>query len=115
MSMVTSTKASSKSIPNPSIIDSGITSGLISNLAAVALKMRLAKQSGVKVDVTAKSLDLILRGRVGPVTVTGRGWESALGLRCRAIEATVDSCELDIGRILSHQKLRLTRPGECFL
>jgi hypothetical protein len=49
---------------------------------------------------------------VGPVTVKGRGWASQLGLSCRAIEATVDTCELDVGRILSNRKLVLTTPAK---
>lgn len=89
----------------------GVTSGLISNLAEMALRLRLSDQTGIKCDVSASSSDLLLRGRVGPVTVKGRGWQSALGLTCRAIEATVDSCELDVGRILSNRKLRLTTPA----
>lgn len=90
----------------------GVTSNLISNLAEVALKLRLRDQTGVKCDVSASSSDLLLKGRVGPVTVRGRGWQSKLGLTCRAIEATVDTCELDVGRVLSNRKLRLTTPAQ---
>lgn len=93
---------------NPS---NGITGGLISNLAIVALKMRLKDQTHVGCEVTASSSDVLLKGQVGPVTVKGRGWKSRLGLSCRAIEATVDKCLLDIGRIVSNQKLVLTTPG----
>eukprot|EP00545_Synedropsis_sp_CCMP1620_P014775 CAMPEP_0119026048 /NCGR_PEP_ID=MMETSP1176-20130426/34761_1 /TAXON_ID=265551 /ORGANISM="Synedropsis recta cf, Strain CCMP1620" /LENGTH=126 /DNA_ID=CAMNT_0006981693 /DNA_START=19 /DNA_END=395 /DNA_ORIENTATION=+ len=75
----------------------GVTSGLISNLAEMALRLRLTDQTGVKCNVSLTSSDLLLRGRVGPVTVKGRGWASRLGLTCRAIEATVDTCELDVG------------------
>ena len=89
-----------------------VTSGLISQLAILALKRRLAKQAGVKCDVTVSSSDLLLRGRVGPVTVKGRGWHSSLGLSCRAIEATVETCELDSGRILQSQKLVLNSPAK---
>lgn len=89
-----------------------VTSSLISQLAVVALKLRLADQAGVKCDVTASSSDLLLRGRVGPVTVKGRGWQSSLGLSCRAIEATVETCELDSARILQSQKLVLTTPAK---
>mmetsp|Transcript_6856 Transcript_6856/g.11966 ORF Transcript_6856/g.11966 Transcript_6856/m.11966 type:complete len:315 (-) Transcript_6856:85-1029(-) len=99
--------------PLPSIKpSSGVTSGLISQLAVVALKLRLKDQCGVKCDVSASSSDLLLRGRVGPVTVRGRGWQSQLGLSCRAIEATVDSCELDVGKIISIRKLKLTVPAK---
>mmetsp|Transcript_34106 Transcript_34106/g.67811 ORF Transcript_34106/g.67811 Transcript_34106/m.67811 type:complete len:318 (+) Transcript_34106:125-1078(+) len=90
----------------------GITGGLISNLAIVALKMRLKDQTHVGCDVTASSTDILLKGQVGPVTVKGRGWKSRLGLTCRAIEATVDKCLLDVGRIVSNQKLVLTTPAE---
>ena len=95
----------------------GVTSSLISTLAVSALKRRLRNQSHVSCDITASSSNVLLRGLVGPVTVKGRGWQSRMGLTCRAIEATVDSCELDIGRILSSQKLVLTTPGRlvgCF-
>jgi len=89
-----------------------ITGGLISQLAVIALKLRLADHTDVSCDVKCKSSDLLLRGRVGPVTVKGRGWKSGLGLTCRAIEATVDVCELDPGRILSNRKLVLTTPAK---
>jgi hypothetical protein len=92
--------------------DGGVSSGLISNLAELALKLRLKGQTGVKFDVSANPSDLLLKGRVGPVTVKGRGWQSQLGLSCRAIEATIDTCELDIGRIMSNQKLVLTTPAK---
>jgi hypothetical protein len=91
--------------------DGGLTSGLISNLAELALKVRLKGQTGVECNVSANSSDLLFKGRVGPVTVKGRGWKSQLGLSCRAIEATVDTCELDVGRILSNRKLVLTTPA----
>jgi hypothetical protein len=87
-----------------------LSSGLISQLAVVALKARLADQHSVECDVTARPSDLLL-GRVGPVTVTGRNWRSGLGLTCRAIEATVESCELDARRVLSERKLVLTTPS----
>jgi hypothetical protein len=90
----------------------GVTSGLISNLAELALKLRLKGQAGVQCDVSANPSDLLLKGRVGPVTVKGQGWQSQLGLSCRAIEARVETCELDVGRILSNRKLVLTTPAK---
>jgi len=54
----------------------------------------------------------LLRGRVGPVTVRGRGWTSPLGLACRAIEASVQSCDLDMAAVLATRKLRLIEPAE---
>lgn len=89
----------------------GVSSNLISQLAVLALKLRLKAHIDVTCDVTSRSADLLLRGRVGPVTVKGKGWQSGLGLSCRAIEATVDSCELDVARLLSDQKLRLLQPA----
>jgi hypothetical protein len=89
---------------------SSVTSTLISQLACMALKRRLKGQTLVSCDLTADSNALLL-GRVGPVTVKGRAWESSLGLTCRAIEATVDECRLDMARILTNQKLVLTTPG----
>ena len=49
-----------------------ITGGLISQLAIVALKLRLADHTDVSCDVTCSSTDLLLRGNVGPVTVKGK-------------------------------------------
>ena len=89
---------------------SSVTSTLISQLACMALKRRLEDHTHVSCDLTADSNQLLL-GRVGPVTVKGRGWESPLGLTCKAIEATVDECKLDMGRVISNQKLVLTIPG----
>ena len=97
----------SPSADNPS---NAITSSLISSLAVAALKLRLKDQTQVACDVTASSK--LLRGQVGPVCVKGRGWKSNLGLSCRAIEATVDTCSLDMSRIVSNRKLVLTVPGK---
>jgi hypothetical protein len=108
----TDTNSQSSFRTTPQSATGGITSGLISQLAVVALKLRLHDQTHVSCDVSATSSNILLRGLVGQVTVNGRGWQSRLGLTCRAIEATVDSCELDVGRILSSRKLVLTRPGK---
>ena len=89
---------------------SSVTSTLISKLACMALKRRLKDHKHVSCELTADSNHLLL-GRVGPVTVKGRGWESPLGLTCRAIEATVNECKLDMGKVISNQKLVLTTPG----
>jgi hypothetical protein len=89
---------------------SSVTSTLISNLACMALKKRLKDQTHISCDLTFDSNSLWM-GRVGPVTVKGRSWQSRLGLTCRAIEATVDECRLDMGRIITNQKLVLTTPG----
>ena len=89
---------------------SSVTSTLISQLACMALKRRLEDHTHVSCDLTADSNNLFL-GRVGPVTVKGRGWRSPLGLTCKAIEATVNECRLDMGRVISNQKLVLTIPG----
>lgn len=88
-----------------------LSSGLISSLAVLALKARLTAQTSVECDVTARSQGLIF-GRVGPVTVKGRGWQSSLGLTCRAIEATVEVCELDKSRVVVDRKLVLQQPGK---
>ena len=88
---------------------SSITSTLISQLACMALKRRLKDNSHVSCDLADSSQMLL--GRVGPVTVKGRGWKSPLGLTCKAIEATVNECKLDMGRVISNQKLVLTTPG----
>ena len=102
---------SSLRVPSSAPITGGVTSGLISQLAVVALKLRLKDQNHVSCDVNANTSNLLLRGQVGPVTVKGRGWQSRLGLTCRAIEATVDNCNLDLSRVLSSRKLVLTTPG----
>jgi len=90
---------------------SSITSTLISQLACMALKRRLEDHTHVSCDLTSDSNQLLL-GKIGPVTVKGRGWESPLGLTCKALEATVNECKLDMGRVLSNQKLVLTTPAE---
>ncbi|VEU37720.1 unnamed protein product [Pseudo-nitzschia multistriata] len=95
----------------PSSSSSSVTSTLISTLACMALKKRLVDQTHVSCDLTAESNNLLF-GRVGPVTVRGRGWQSPLGLTCRAIEATVNECTLDMGRVVTNQKLVLTTPAE---
>lgn len=90
----------------------GVTSSLISQLAIIALKLRLPdKSSTVNCDVTASSSDVLMKGEVGPVTVSGKRWSSRLGLTCRAIKATVQTCNLDIASILSKRKLVLTTPA----
>ena len=96
----------------PSAGGNGVTSSLISKLAVIALKVRLAAQTGVKCEVTASSSDLLLKQQVGPVTVKGRGWASQLGLTCRAIEATVQQCDLDMSAVITRQKLILTTPAK---
>lgn len=80
----------------------------------MALKRRLKDQTHVSCDLTANSNGL-LQGLVGPVTVKGRGWRSSLGLTCKAIEATIDKCQLDMGKVLANQKLVLTTPGTVTL
>lgn len=96
--------------PTSSSSSSSITSTLISQLACMALKRRLKDQTHVSCDLTTNSNGL-LQGLVGPVTVKGRGWKSSLGLTCKAIEATIDKCQLDMGKVLANQKLVLTTPG----
>ena len=96
----------------PAPKSNSVTSALISQLAVAALKLRLKTQTHVSCDVSATSSNILLRGQVGPVTVRGRGWGSNLGLTCRVIEATVEQCELDMGRVLSNQKLVLSVPAE---
>lgn len=88
-----------------------VTSTLISNLAVVALKLRLAKQSSVTCDVKASSSKILLNGTVGPVSVKGRGWSSPLGLTCRAIDASVDTCMLDMNSVIKNRKLILIEPA----
>lgn len=110
-SAVTTTINKNKIINNNNH-NSNVPSSLISQLACMALKRRLkSKESIVSCDLTADA-NTMLFGRVGPVTVKGRRWESPLGLTCRAIEATVAECQLDMGRVLSKQKLILTTPAE---
>jgi len=91
---------------------SSVPSTLISQLACMALKRRLKSQdSHVSCDLTTDP-NTILFGRIGPVTVKGRSWESPLGLSCGAIEATVAECVLDMGKVFSKQKLVLKTPAE---
>ena len=86
-----------------------VSSKLISQLAVIALKLRLADQTSVACDV--KATGDMLKGSIGPVTVKGRGWQSNLGLTCMAIEATVDTCKLDISKVMANRKLVLTEPA----
>jgi len=88
-----------------------VSSSLISNLAIIALKIRLAKNSGVSCKVNASSSKIMFDGMVGPICVKGRGWESPLGLSCRAIEAQVESCFLDIRSIIQNRKIKLIEPA----
>jgi len=90
---------------------SGAMSSLISNLAVIALKLRLAKHSGVTCEVSASSSNIIFNGTIGPVSVKGRGWGSPLGLTCRAIEANVDKCTLDMNSVVKNRKLLLVEPA----
>lgn len=99
-------------VPNPlgaSLKPGEVSSKLISQLAVIALKLRLADQTAVSCDV--KATGDMLRGSIGPVTVKGRGWQSTLGLTCMAIEATVDTCNLDMAKVMSNRKLTLIEPA----
>uniref|UniRef100_A0A7S0GM09 Uncharacterized protein n=1 Tax=Proboscia inermis TaxID=420281 RepID=A0A7S0GM09_9STRA len=89
-----------------------VISNIIPQLAVFALKRRLADEAHVACDVTADPTRIALQGKVGPVTVKGKGWKSPLGLTCRAIEATVNECSLDFVEVLQKRKLRLTVPAE---
>jgi len=88
----------------------GVTSSLISNLAIAALERRLGDDASVDCNVQAEPHDL-LRGRVGPVVVKGTEWRSPLGMSCRAIEAKVGNCMLDLVNIVQKQKLILNTPA----
>mmetsp|Transcript_13352 Transcript_13352/g.15310 ORF Transcript_13352/g.15310 Transcript_13352/m.15310 type:complete len:330 (+) Transcript_13352:92-1081(+) len=88
-----------------------LSSGLISSLAEVALKLRLKNQQIVSCIIPEEATTKLLTGRVGPVTVKGRGWGSQLGLTCRAIDATVGMCQLNIQNIIQNQKLVLETPA----
>ena len=100
--------------PKNNINKNNVPSTLISNLACMALKRRLSDpNSHVECDLTSIDPNKILfgGGHVGPVTVKGRSWKSPLGLTCRAITATVTECQLDMGKVISKQKLVLNTPG----
>jgi len=89
-----------------------VTGSVISTLAEVALKLRLSKNSGVKVLVKAEPTEL-LTGRVPYVKVVGRKWASPTGrLTCQKIEATVSDCSLDFASVVSRRKLVLTDPAK---
>lgn len=89
----------------------GITTELISQLAIIALKRRLENQSDVKCSVNGRTRDMVF-GKVGPVTVKGKGWKSPLGLTCRALEATVQECALDVSKVVQMRKLNLVVPAK---
>ena len=104
---VTNKMTTLMSTKNPS---TGVTSTLISQMAVVALKLRLKKHSGVKCDVQS-SVGNLLKSAIGPVSVKGKDWASPLGLTCRYIEANVDRCQLDMNSVLSKRKLILVEPA----
>jgi len=103
-----SSTSRSKSTPQN---ESGVISSLISNLAVIALKLRLASHTSVTCNVSASSSQLLLNKTVGPVSVQGRDWSSPLGLTCRAIKADVEECLLDMNSVISRRKLILTKPA----
>ena len=104
-------KAASSFLPPPPPGTDAISSNLISQLAVYAIKRRLKEERTVNCDVNFSSSNLLWNGRVGPVTVSGKDWCSYRGLSCRAIEATVEQCELDAKMIISNRKLLLTTPA----
>ena len=100
----------------PLYISSGLNLGsmsgnLISQLAVFAIQVCLKEYSDVSCDVSSLPQDLF-QGKIGPVTVKGKDWRSSRDLTCKAIEASVDMCKLDIGRVMSEQLLVLTSPAE---
>jgi|NOAtaT_6_FD_contig_61_1142964_length_1384_multi_6_in_0_out_0_1 hypothetical protein len=103
--LFTSSPTDSKNASSP-------PSSIISTLAECALQLRLRSHSGVSCQVSADPTRMLVSGSVGPVTVKGRSWMSPLGLTCRAIEATVESCQLDLMKVLRDRKLRLTVPAK---
>ena len=90
----------------------GVTSTLISSLAIIALKLRLKSQSSVRCTVQSSSKDLLLKQSVGPVSVKGRDWVSPLQLTCKAIQADVNTCLLDMNSVLTKRKLILLEPAK---
>ncbi len=92
--------------------ENGVTSTLISNLAVIALKLRLSSQTSVQCKVNSSSRDILLKQSIGPVSVKGRDWSSPLGLTCKAIQADVDTCMLDMNSVVSKRKLILLEPAK---
>ena len=92
--------------------EGGVTSTLISNLAIIALKLRLSSQTSVQCKVESSSRDILLKQSVGPVSVRGRDWSSPLGLTCKAIQADVETCNLDINSVVTKRKLVLLEPAK---
>lgn len=92
--------------------NNGVTSTLISNLAVVALKLRLASHTQVQCNVQSSSKQLLLQQSIGPVSVRGRDWSSPLGLTCKAIQADVNTCMLDMNSVLTKRKLILLEPAK---
>lgn len=91
--------------------EGGVTSTLISNLAIIALKLRLSSQTSVQCKVESSSRDILLRQSIGPVSVKGRDWSSPLGLTCKAIQADVETCMLDMNSVVTKRKLILLEPA----
>lgn len=85
-----------------------LSSGFISQLAVAAIRARLRDHTSVKCEVSAQNNGLLVGSFfVGPATVKGRGWQSGMGLTCRAIEAKVDMCELDKTQVVTERRLVL--------
>ena len=96
----------------PPSTQEGVTSTLISSLAIIALKLRLKSQSSVQCNVQSSSKELLLNQSVGPVSVKGRDWVSPLQLTCKAIQADVNTCLLDMNSVLTKRKLILLEPAK---
>ncbi len=92
--------------------EGGISSSLISNLAIIALKLRLASHSTVQCNVQSSTKQILLKQSIGPVTVKGKDWKSPLGLTCKAIQADVNTCTLDMNSVLTKRKLVLLEPAK---
>lgn len=92
--------------------EGGISSSLISNLAIIALKLRLASHSTVQCNVQSSTKEILLKQSIGPVNVKGKDWKSPLGLTCKAIQADVSTCTLDMNSVLTKRKLVLLEPAK---
>ena len=85
----------------------------ISRAAEIGLKLKLRKQSEVKVEI-AGGISELAQGRLRGANVFGTDWMSPGMLTCRTISCTVGPASIDLNK-LARGAIELTHPvsGQC--
>lgn len=96
----------------------------IAQFAEMAIKMILAEQALVQFEMAAASSSSsahessvaaatadLWRGKIGPLSLKGRCWQTKKGLSCRALEVSVSSFELDMPAMVHRQKIVIRSHG----